>query len=111
MTLALSHFQQILGGGTSGQGPQQRVSVVLEHNPVQVRSCINQQAQEKVQKQTLSKQYSGSAQDLMISLPLMLVGSCKLYTLRHTGAYSPAQIPVKEALMDESVPLGYQETR
>ena len=25
-------------GGTSGQGPQQRISVVLEHNPVQVSS-------------------------------------------------------------------------
>ena len=111
-TLILSHFQQTLEGGTSGREPLQRASVVLEHNSVQARGgCICQQEQEKVQKQTLSKQYSGSAQDLGISLPSMHVGSYTLYAMRHTGAQAPVQILVIETLRDESEPLDCQEIR
>ena len=39
---------------------------MLEQNPVQARSCICQQEQEKVQRQALSKQYSGSTRNLGI---------------------------------------------
>ena len=111
MALVFSHFQQALEGGTSGREPLQPASVVLEHNPVQARSCICQQEQEKVQKQFISKQYSGSAQDLGISFPSMHVGSYKLYALKDTGAQAPVQIPVREALSDESEPLDCQEIR
>ena len=113
MTLVLSHFQYALKGDTSGRESLQRASVVLEHNSVQARGgCICQQEQEKNQtEQTLSKQYSGSAQDLGISLPSMHVGSYTLYAMRHTGAQAPVQILVIETLREESEPLDCQEIR
>ena len=102
---------QTLESGTSGREPLFFASVVLEHNPVQARSCICRQEQEKVQRQTLSKQYSGSTRGLGIFLPSRHVGPYTVYARRHTGAQALVQIPVREALRDESEPSDCQEIR